>query len=240
MQQFKIKDGWFKELRWKIIFRAGSILLILLAWVIYMSMNDPNNGHDVNILPIIIPIVLIAICVGLFIGIRRQKAIFNSYVLSITDNMITREQQHTQTISLYLNEIVEIVKQVDGSFTVKGKDPEDLIGIPAQIENYLQLEAVLQNIQPIASPKKLPIWQRYPSLVGLLVVVLMAGVFTSNNKIIVLLTGTPLVALLVWSYKAIQSSKNVDDRTKKSSRWVLLVLASIICGMIFKLTGWEH
>ena len=35
----------------------------------------------------------------------------------------------------------------------------------------------------------------------------------------------------------IRSSKNIDNKTKRSVWWVVLVLASVIAVMIFKLTG---
>ena len=79
--------------------------------------------------------------------------------------------------------------------------------------------------------------EKYQSLTGLLTVGLMLCVYTVNNKIIVGLTGTALVALFIWSFAKIRSSKNVDSKTKRGIWWILLVLASVIAVMVFKLTG---
>ena len=61
--------------------------------------------------------------------------------------------------------------------------------------------------------------------------------YTVTNKIIVGVTGTALVALMVWSFIKMRSSKNVDNNTKRYVWWVILVLASVIAMMFFKLTG---
>ena len=157
--------------------------------------------------------------------------------MTITNNLITREQLNTPTISIYFNDIKEIVKHKNGGFTIKGKQTVDLIVIPVQIDNYSQLETALQKIQPLVVKDKVSFMGRYQSLIGLVTVGLMLCVYTVNNKIVVALTGGALVALMVWSFIKIRSSKNVDSKTKRSVWWVVLVLASVIAVMIFKLTG---
>jgi hypothetical protein len=79
--------------------------------------------------------------------------------------------------------------------------------------------------------------QKYQSLTALLVVGLMLCVYMVNNKIIVALAGTIFTAIMISSFVKIRSSKNVDHRTKKIVWWGLIVLASVITVMIFKLTG---
>lgn len=238
MQIFKIRQEGFKEIKKQMIIRTLPIMLIAVTVGIVISfINSKDKAADVNVLPFIIPLTAAAVGFGLYRGVNRQKTLFDSYTLTITNNLITREQLNTPTISIYFNEIKEITKHKNGSFTIKGKDAADLIGIPSQIDHYLQLETTLQNIQPIAVKDKVSFLQKYQSLTGLLTVGLMLCVYTVNNKIIVALTGTTLVALMIWSFIKIRSSKNVDSKTKKSIWWVLLVLASVIAVMIFKLTG---
>jgi heme A synthase len=78
--------------------------------------------------------------------------------------------------------------------------------------------------------------EKYQSFIGLVTVALLLCVYTVNNKIIVALTGSALVALLFWSFVKIRSSKNVDSKTKRSVWWVVLILVSVITVMFFKLT----
>jgi hypothetical protein len=220
------------------LLRSIPMLLIAgTAGIAISTMNSKQKEDDLNVLPIIIPFMAAALGFGLYRGVNRQKALFESYTLTITNNLITREQVNTPTISIYFNDVKEIAKHKNGSFTIKGKETVDLIGVPVQIDNHTQLETALQQIQPIVVKDKVSFMEEYQSLIGLVTVGLMLCVYTVNNKIIVALTGSALVALMIWSFIKIRSSKNVDSKTKRSVWWVLLVLASVIAVMIFKLTG---
>lgn len=238
MQTFKIRQGGFKEIKRQMLIRTLPIMLIAVTvGIVISSINSKDKATDVNVLPFVIPLIAVAVGYGLYRGVNRQKALFESYTLTITNNLVTREQLNTPTISIDFNDIKEITKHKNGSFIIKGKETVDIIGIPAQVDNYSQLEIELQQIQPIIVKHKVSFLEKYQSLTGLLTVGLMLCVYTINNKIIVGLTGTALVALMVWSFIKIRSSKNVDSKTKRSVWWVLLVLASVIAVMIFKLTG---
>jgi len=238
MQVFKIRQGGFTEIRKKILFRSVPMLLIGGAvGIIVSTINSKHGANEVNILPIIIPLIGGALALGIYRGVKRQKTLFESYTLTITNNLVTREQLNTPIISIYFNEIKEIIKNKNGSFIIKGKEAVDLIGIPAQIDDYSQLETTLQQIKPIIVKDKVAFLDKYPSFAGLLTIGLMLCVYTVNNKIIVGLTGTALVALMLWSFIKIQKSKNVDSKTKQSVWLVLLVLASVITVMIYKLIG---
>ena len=238
MQVFKIRQDGFKEIRKKMLLRSIPMLLIAgAAGIAISTINSKQKEDDVNVFPIIIPFMAAALGFGLYRGVNRQKALFESYSLTITNNLITREQVNTPTISIYFNDVKEIAKHKNGSFTIKGKETVDLIGIPAQIDNPTQLETALQQIQPIVVKDKVSFMEKYQSLTGLVTVGLMLCVYTVNNKIVVALTGSALVALMVWSFIKIRSSKNVDSKTKRSIWWVVLVLASVIAVMVFKLTG---
>jgi cytochrome bd-type quinol oxidase subunit 1 len=57
------------------------------------------------------------------------------------------------------------------------------------------------------------------------------------NKIIVAVCGSLLVAVLAWYLYQLQRGKNYDQRIKRSSWWMLVVLLSVIYAMIAKLTG---
>lgn len=238
MQTFKIRQDGFKEIRKKTLLRSIPILLIAVTVGITIStINSRGKDNDVNVLPFVIPLAVLALGFGVYRGMNRQKALLDSYTLTITNNLITREQYNTPTISIYFNEVEEIAKHKNGSFTIRGKDFSDLIGIPTQIDNYSQLETTLEVIKPIMIKNKVPLLEKYQSLTGLVTVGLMLCVYTVECKIIVGLTGSALAALMIWSLIKIRKSKNVDIKTKKSVWWVLIVLASVIAIMIFKLTG---
>ena len=57
-----------------------------------------------------------------------------------------------------------------GSFIIKGKKYDAVIIVPKQIENYLKLESILQNIKPITIKKKENLIHKYQSASGFLAV----------------------------------------------------------------------
>ena len=234
MQTFKIRQSGFKEIRKTILARTIPLLLIVLAFGITIASRSLDYT---DILPYYIPFIIILLALGIYRGLNRQKKLLTSYTLTITNNLITREQVNTPTISIYFNNIKEISKNKNGVFTIKGIDKEDVIIIPSQIDNYFQLEATLQSISQIVAKDKVSLFQKYQSLTSLLTVGLMLCVYTVNNKIIVALTGTMLITIMIWSLIKIRNSKNIDSKTKKIFWWSLIVLASVIAMMIIKLTG---
>jgi hypothetical protein len=179
----------------------------------------------------------VSVGLGLFRGTNRQKRRFESYQLILTNNLITREQFNTPTISIYFNDIKEIVKNKNGSFSIRGKDARDLIAIPAQIEKYTALENALTQIKPFTTKHSRSFLQQYGMAIAIFPFVLTVCLYTVTNKIIVLLSGTILIAILAWSFYEIRRSKNIDAKTKRGTWWLLVVLTSIIGVMIMKLTG---
>ena len=65
----------------------------------------------------------------------------------------------------------------------------------------------------------------------------MAGVYISKDKMIVGVSGTVLLLILGYSFFEVQRSKNIDHKTKQGMWWVILVTASIVAVMYYKLTG---
>ena len=70
------------------------------------------------------------------------------------------------------------------NFIIKGKSAYDIIIVPAQIENYGEVELLLKQIKPFDEKITKPFFQKYPQIISLLVIGLMAVVYISKNKIL--------------------------------------------------------
>jgi len=238
MQQFKIRQDGFKEIKKQMLIRTTPIILIaMIVGIVIGTVNSKDKATEINVLPFVIPFCAVVVGFGLYRGVHKQKALFESYTLTFTNNLITREQLNTQTISIYFNDIKEIVKNRKGSFTIKGKEVTDMIVVPSQIENYAQLQETLIQLKPITTKSNDHFLQKYRGILAILTLGLMLCVYTVTNKVIVVLSGTLLIGLMLWSFFEVQRSKNIDNKTKRSMWWVLLVLASVIVIMIMKLVG---
>jgi hypothetical protein len=238
MEQFKIKQGGFKEIRKTLLIITVPLLLIITFGVLaifYFTMKDEQR--DVNVLLLLIPFTLVTGAFGLYPSMNRQKKIFESYSLTLDNNSITREQHNTPTITISNEEISEIIKNSNGSITIKGNSKVNVIGVPPQIDDYKKLEELLNEIKQISTKTKESFPQKYIMLFSLLGMGLMATFQISNIKIIVGISGLVLLTFLGYSFFAIQRSKNIDNKTKRGRWMILFVAAIIIGGMYYKLSG---
>jgi hypothetical protein len=238
MQTYSIRKEGIKEITNKNLLRSIPIMILALAGGILIGMRNTGNAEaEVNVWPYLIPLMVITLGIGLYRGLKKQEQLLATYRINITDDMISREQSNTPTISLYFNDVVEMSKLSGGSIIIKGKKPEDLITIPQQIENYDLLEKTLHNIKPISQSGQLPFLQRYGLVLAILNMALMVVVYRVENKWIVGLAGLVFTAVMIWSYLTIQRSKDIDNKTRKGLRLSILVIAAVLIYVIFKLTG---
>ena len=227
--QFKIRHDGFNEVRKKIISRTVPIALLAAIGGLTISyFNSKSESLDITFLLIIFPFILVLIGLGLFLGIKRQKDIFNSYTLTIEDENILKSQNLISDIKIHFKDIKEIIKNKDGSFVIKGKQSRDIIGIPVQLENIDELELTLSNIFEITLNDKKTLTQKFPWVLPLAVIVLMIIVYISENKILVGIAGITLVIGLVYSFVVTQRNKQIDRKTKRTMWLSLIVLFSII------------
>ncbi len=185
-------------------------------------------------LPLLIGILVFTILLRL----KKQKEIFEMYNLTIDDNCITKEQYSMPAITISIADIDEIRKDPAGSFTIKGKSTKNTINIPAQITGYEKLEQRLSEVKPISiteNNSKTVFQSWIKALLPIFTVGLMAVVYIAENKIVVGVCSTILVAITGYSFFTIQTNKNIDKKTKKRSWWILLVMVSIIVNLFYKI-----
>ncbi len=236
--QFKVRDNGFDEIRKKILLRTAPIaLLAAIGGLAISHFNTNGHASDINVLPFVLPIVLGALTFGMIKGIKRQKGIFNSYTLTIDETEITREQDITSLIKISIKNITQITKNSNGSFAIMGKTSTEVIGVPAQIENVELLESRLSKIKAIDIQHKKTFIRHYIWLLPITTIGLMAAVYISNNKLIVGICGTTLLAFLIYSFIAIRRSKHIDNKTKRNMWLVFIVIFSFIAIMYYKLIG---
>ena len=144
MEQFKIKQDGIKELTKTFLrVRISMTLFPILVVIIVNTLVLNKQQVDFVVLFVVILLLLAYMSIGIYRGIKRHKVILDSYVLTIDNSGITRQLYNTPVLTIPTGELREIVKKSDGSFLVKGKSRVDVIGIPAQIEQYERIEALL-------------------------------------------------------------------------------------------------
>lgn len=194
-----------------------------------------KDAMDLTTLLFILPFVVIASGSGIYNGLRRQKALCESFEIIITENVITRNQLNTPVVEIYFNEIKSIAKNGDNAIVITGKTPTERIYIPAQIDHYDELEETLSAIKPFTSKNIFDIPQRFIVPVMAVTMGAMVYVYLGTNKILVGISGMVLSAIMIYGFYVLQTNKSVDKKNKRSSWWVIVVAVSVIFVMYKKL-----
>jgi hypothetical protein len=235
MKQFKIDLERFGEIKKALIRRLILFMTLAIAGAAVMIyFKERHENIEWSFPSFALPFVIFAGIICFFIPkvVKQRINILNTYRLSISDTMISREMINTPTISIHFSEVTSIRKNQDNHIIIKGKDKTDLITIPAQLENYEQMENLLAEIQAIQPNRS---QQGLKNIFSIIVALaLMIGVFVLDNKykMISLGCGVLLFALLVWSIIQVQKDKNTDTATKKKMWISLLLMGSVILALI--------
>ncbi|GAA4435456.1 hypothetical protein GCM10023188_27460 [Pontibacter saemangeumensis] len=236
MKVYRNREGGFREIQKKALWTT--VPLVALALTFGFGISYYNSGSsDFSALPFVVLIGLGAGGIGIFKGLNRQQELFRSYSLTIDEDAVQREQSNTTTLRIRKADIQEIVRCPNGSFLIKGKGQADIIVVSAQIGDYEDLEASLREIGEINSPVAKSLTERLilPFILGGLG--LMAIVYLSTNRYLVLVSGTMLVSGLVWAVCQVQTSRNVDRKTKRSNWWTVVVILAVLGILYSKLVG---
>src|SRR6185436_3523286 len=101
MEQYKIKPNGFREIRKQLLLRTLPISILAIAVGLGVAFSNPTmQDSPVNIWPLLIPFILFTTGFGTWRAINRQKQLFESYCLTISDTGISREQKNTPSISI--------------------------------------------------------------------------------------------------------------------------------------------
>lgn len=225
MTVFKIKENGFNEVKKDIFKRIGIFSILALIMVILLSFRG-GGREDLIVFLMMLPIMGIALGVGFFLGFNKQKKIFESYTLTISDQEIIREQLNTPTISIPFANVKSIDKDSKG-FSIRSTASKDIIKIPIQIDNKAQLEEILSEIQPVGDTVEKTFVEKNTNLISIVSLIPIIALYISNNKLVVGTCGIFVLLLLGYSFYELQTNKNVDSKTKNTSWIMLLVLISI-------------
>ena len=171
--EYRIKVDGFKEIQKGIVLKQIPFTLFTLTIAIYIYYSYLTKIEiGINILPFIIIVVILYLGYGFFKRIKFQKTVFESFRLIILEDSITREQQLLGTKTIPKNQISSISKQKNADLTIIGANQLGFINIPAQIENYTEIEQILNQIHPIMKIEKENLWVKYASYFTYLIFIL--------------------------------------------------------------------
>lgn len=240
MEQFRLRPEGFKEIRKKTLFRyiiAMGLATIIGAAIYLIGFKDMGAADiDTDFLSIFIPVFVALMGFRIYRILSRHKALFDTYVLTFSDNLITREQANTPVLSLHSFEIKEIIKDKAGHFWIKAND---IIIVPVQIERYEEVEALLNKIVPVTT--KMSFKYKYRNVISIVSIALMVCVYLTTNKLIIGISGPLLAGILIWNLIDRWKLRNSLDKSTQRSFFIqVIVLIVAIAITVMKLMGYDY
>lgn len=233
MEQFAIRENGYKDFirgrRPINLCMAGFTLIVLFAVFYNRDFKLPENKF-----PMVIGILLVIVIVLVMWenAEKRSKEIFESFSITLEDQLITREQYDTPTVSMLRHEVIEITKDQHGVITITGDSPVNVIKIPAQIEETNKLELQLNGILPIIFKSK-PLFT-FKDLGGIAIVLTALGVVQhSDNKAAIVAASAILIFAMAYSIHQNQRDRNLNYYAKRGS-WHILLMAYPLFKMIYE------
>ena len=152
MGSFKLDKAGFKVQEKSILVRSVAIGIIATCGGIIVTTYHQGNTSSYS-LYIVVPMILICIGAGLWIGIRRQRKLWATYELVIIEDTIIRKQNNIPTITISKNEIQYIVESDKGIIAIKSVNSNQLIIIPAGIAHREEMINELAGFAEIQHPE---------------------------------------------------------------------------------------
>jgi hypothetical protein len=233
MHQFTVLPQALKELEKnifkRILFLVAIVVLVLFILPSIMSGKSPDLSTWLTLL-----LMSVVMTFVLFYSLKKQKIILSSYKLTVNEASISREMVNTPIIVIQIEDIKEIKKDGKGAISIIGNSKINAIGIPTHIERKLELEQLLQAIRPIIEKTPSSLLQPLQYLVALAGIGLMYASYYMEDKYISTVAGVLFCALMIYSFIILLKSKNIDNRTKRLSYFILIPLMSVIGSLIMK------
>jgi phosphatidylglycerophosphate synthase len=219
--QFKIQPHKVKE-----ILKARKVKQILLFTVtgililILQSLRLRQEDMLIGLISLIGYTVVISVVMilGYFYDLRKERRRLLSYILTIDEQSIIREEFNTPTIQILI---------------IKSCQKEDVISIHPKTDNYDVLEDLLNQVKEVELSTAVSFMKKFELLFILLAITAMGFIFNSNVKLSLLIAGLVFVIFSIWSYNDIKSDKNVDMETKRYNNLSLVGLFLVVLLLLF-------
>jgi lysylphosphatidylglycerol synthetase-like protein (DUF2156 family) len=241
MREYKLPAAYFAKVRTRVLVwtllissiaaTAGiRIAMALIGWL------DNASHLPASVLSITVVFVVIALMVGLRIGLRRVQRSWESYRLILDENSIRRVQEGYPEITIQSSEISRITEAEGRGLIVHSVKPYTDIGIPRAVQEYAEIRADLEKKHAIEriSGARGKAMAALVIAIGLLTPVALLIIFLATNKLI----GTLLFSWLLASVVIVQRSGSASKQAKRISWLVSVPLLAIAIRVLFVIANW--
>jgi hypothetical protein len=227
-------------LRQRIALFAGIILfLIVLACKEFGETWQRDSVASLLPTFLFVLIVLGALAVGLRKGNRRNQESWNSFELVVGEDFVIRKIKDFPELEIKRHEVTAIRESAVG-LHVETNLKDRTIGIASALVDYDDAKERLSRWMPVQQ-----LTQGWTTSIywmwGLPVIfiVLFGGFYMTTRSWVIVATGVPLLAGLLWSVWYIRKSAQVSAHMKRLSLFTLLPLLAIAAKLILAIRHWR-
>ncbi|MEM6764552.1 MAG: hypothetical protein AAF655_06495 [Bacteroidota bacterium] len=236
MKVFSYLPGSFSEIRKALLIRMSVLAVVITIVVSFLPVIQGSERTFLETLVITIPIMFITFGGSLWYSLKKQKKQWESTVFTIADGRISRTADGLEPLSFTKEDIKEIIESEKGHLVIKSTDKFNFIAIPPQVSDREELREIITHFGEIIPAPKRPFQQI--ELLGILGALgLMLGFFSTEDATISLLTGIPLLAVMVWGTISVRKSKVFDKRLKKMWWISLIPTVAILWKLLLSIQG---
>lgn len=145
IKEFRNDPDRFNEVRNKTLKWALPTIFFSMAlgvaFPVYMIRN-----FNILTFGIFILLLLAIFIIAVYLGLYRLRQAYDSYKLIIGNGAITKAQFNMLPITISQGEIKKIVKKANGSILIKTHNPLLYIAVPAQLQNYNEMEGLINQL----------------------------------------------------------------------------------------------
>jgi hypothetical protein len=238
MHQFKISPAGVAQVKRKAMRTTVPVMIaaVLVGGLLPELGGRGRDQFNPNTLLVVVPLMAGILGFGFWKGFKRQKQLLESYTLTVEADEVIREQLDTPTVRIPKKDIASIVRNANGSLSIKGSNRAGEIIVPVQMNEQAELERLLEEIRPVTVPSSVPFLQRYNMLLGWVTVGLMALHFIAASAAAVVASGVVIIGLTLWSFITIVRNKNVDNKTARGAYWSLFVVLAVLVRIFFTIS----
>jgi uncharacterized membrane protein YecN with MAPEG domain len=156
----------------------------------------------------------------LWLRMRNNLPVLRSFRITIDEDKITRRQLRVPDLTIARSELVSI-NRIPSGLVIRSKS--GVILAHSGLESFDTLLSEIGTWAPIQMPAANRVYGALCSYgTAAVVVVALAAVLGSENRIVHIAVGTPLIVTLIGCFVVIQRSKYIDRRAKLIS-WLIII-----------------
>ncbi len=227
--EYTLTEEHYRRLERNVLVGAIFVIVLVAAWSLYTTRRE---GRDPAVSGVVIVFVMGVVGFSMYRANKRQQAQARSFRLTLGGDTLARTQDGFDPVTIRAGEVGSIRWTPGQGLAIRGSNGETVLSIPETLERFADLRGALESWRPIEEAPRPNFLIRWRWSATIATLGALAAVNFSDNPAVVLPVGVALVLAMIISLVLMQSSTEIDRRTKRLSWVSLFVVAQIVGRMV--------